>query len=103
MSLDHLNRKTVDLRTRALEIQYKLCLPMTHCMPTLRAARLKNIEGVEKWTENILNDLRRKKIIPQGIGGLPPPADKVVDETPLPSLRARGIYTVYMHCIMYCI
>ena len=63
---------------------------MTHYMPALRAARLKNIEGVERWSEGIAKDLKRKKVIPEDIAGLPPPAAARVEEMPLPSLINRG-------------
>lgn len=67
-----------------------LKLPMTHCMPILRSARLQNIRGVEKWRESIFADLRSKRLIPPDIGGLPIPAADEINRQPLPSLIELG-------------
>lgn len=90
MTTMRFNEEGVKLRTREMELLYQLELPMTHYMPALRAARLKNIEGVERWSEGIAKDLKRKKVIPEDIAGLPPPAAARVEEMPLPSLINRG-------------
>ena len=63
---------------------------MDHYMPTLKAARLKNIEGIEKWKNDIIEDLRKKNIISPDVVGLPPQAAAIIDATPLPSLEERG-------------
>ena len=90
MTTMRFHEEGVKLRTREMELLYQLELPMTHYMPALRAARLKNIEGVERWSEGIAKDLKRKKVIPEDIAGLPPPAAARVEEMPLPSLINRG-------------
>ena len=90
MTTMRFHEEGVKLRTREMELLYQLELPMTHYMLALRAARLKNIEGVERWSEGIAKDLKRKKVIPEDIAGLPPPAAARVEEMPLPSLINRG-------------
>ena len=85
-----LNDETVHLRTRVFEISYLLKLPMTHCMPILRSARLQNINGVEKWRNDIFVDLRNRKIIPPNVGGLPTPAADEINRRSLPSLMELG-------------
>ncbi|XP_019864267.1 PREDICTED: E3 ubiquitin-protein ligase MARCH6-like isoform X1 [Amphimedon queenslandica] len=81
----------VELRKRQMELIYQLELPMNHYMPALKAARLKNIEGIEKWKNDIVEDLKKKYIISSDVVGLPPEAAAIVDATPLPSLEERGL------------
>ena len=83
-------RETAPLRARELTISYKLGLPTTHLMPVLRNARLQNIKGVEIWRDDIFKELRRKKIIPPDIDGLPTPAAIEINRQPLPSLEELG-------------
>jgi hypothetical protein len=60
-------------------------------MFVLRGAKLKNINSVEKWRENILVDLRRRRIIHPNVGGLPSPAaDRIAAES-LPPLNELGL------------
>ena len=75
---------------------------MTHYMPALKAARLKNIEGVEKWKNDIIEDLRKKNVILPDLVGLPPEAAAIIDAAPLPSLEERGKNENSLHFMCAC-